>query len=382
MKVLQVIPSLIKGGAERLVLDITRVMRQTPNVEVKLVYFNDINDYPEEYSDVKVELLDVHVTPSVFGKWSVNLDQWEELLNEFQPDIIHSHLFAADLLSRFNIRDGIKYVSHCHDNMRQLRTFRSDSSLSKSRLADLYERNFIIGRYKKSKNTFISISPDTTEYFSQNLPNELARKIIELPNAINTQKFNRNCSIPLTNDEPLRILNVGSFVPKKNQTLLVDIGIELNKNGVDFEIRFAGAGPELENVKRKVEQHNLSKQIIFLGNVENVEEEMWNSHIYVHTANYEPFGLVLLEAMAAGLPVISLDGRGNRALILDGENGFFIKTQNPETFTERILELKADENLWQKFSNSGIEFSKKFDIRNYVQQLLEIYQDQSNRLNE
>ena len=100
---------------------------------------------------------------------------------------------------------------------------------------------------------------------------------------------------------------------------------------------------------------------------------MWNSHVYVHTAYYEPFGLVLLEAMAAGLPVISLDGKGNRDLIYDGENGFFIEDRKPAIFAKRIVELKHDTVLWKAFSNSGREFVKKFDIRAYVQKLLDIY---------
>lgn len=373
MRIVQIIPSLIKGGAERLALDITRELSSRPNTEVRLIYFNNIHDYQHEYADVNSELLDIGVTPSVFGKWDISLKQWKELLDEFKPDVIHSHLFAADLVSRFNIRPNIRYFSHFHDNMHQIRSFSSDFTLSKYRLTDYYERNFLVKRYRESKNTFISISPDTTLYFKRNLPNDLTKRIIEIPNAIDFQKFSQRRTTSPDDITPLRILNVGSFVPKKNQSFLVKIASLLKSMNLNFEIRFAGDGPKLEEVRVLSNKLGVSENITFLGNVEHIEEEMNRSHIYVHTANYEPFGLVLLEAMASGLPVITLDGKGNRKLIIDGETGFFIENENTAIFVNKILALKRDNLLWKKLSSGGKAFAKKFDIRNYGDKLLSIY---------
>ncbi|MCB9192579.1 MAG: glycosyltransferase family 4 protein [Flavobacteriales bacterium] len=382
IRILHVIPSLIKGGAERLALDILRASGQIPSVEVKLVYFKNINEYAEEYKGLNVQLINAWVRPSVLRTWDVNLNEWESLLCEFKPDVIHSHLFEADLLARYNLHRNIKYFSHCHDNMNQLRSLRHDRKFSKKRLTDLYERRFLMRQYEKCENTFISVSPSTTLYFKENLSAKLTSRIMEFPNAIDVNRFSVQKSKPPVNDDPIRILNVGSFIPVKNQALLVKIATLLEEKGINFQIRFAGEGPELNKVQKSVTNLGLTDKIVFLGNVQNIQEEMWRSHICVHTSVSESFGLILVEAMAAGLPIIALDGIGNRDLIVDGENGFFIKTQNPKEFAERIIKLKDDQNQWLKFSNSGIEFSKKFDIRNYVQQLLEIYQDQSNRSNE
>jgi spore coat protein SA len=99
---------------------------------------------------------------------------------------------------------------------------------------------------------------------------------------------------------------------------------------------------------------------------------LWKSDIYVHTATYEPLGLVLLEAMAAGLPVVTLDGGGNRDLIENGKNGFIINNQNPKHFAEKILEVKDNEEM-KKYN---VKFAQKFDIDHYTHKQLELYQNQ------
>ena len=87
----------------------------------------------------------------------------------------------------------------------------------------------------------------------------------------------------------------------------------------------------------------------------------------------EGFGLVLLEAMAAGLPIVSLDGRGNRGLIKDGENGFFIIEENAGLFVDKILLLANDEPLYRQMSAQAVEFARGYDIKNYVDRLLALY---------
>ena len=81
-------------------------------------------------------------------------------------------------------------------------------------------------------------------------------------------------------------------------------------------------------------------------------------------------GLVLLEAMAAGLPVVTLDGGGNRDLVIDGKNGYLIEKQDPKEFADRILEIYQNKEM----SHFNAEYAKQFDIVAYCEKLVEIYQ--------
>ena len=115
--------------------------------------------------------------------------------------------------------------------------------------------------------------------------------------------------------------------------------------------------------------------------MKNVEDFMRNAEFYIHTATYEPFGLVLLEAMASGLPVISLDGKGNRDIIEHKKNGFIFQEQSAEEFGNTLIELKENKNKYMKFVIEGYETAKKNDIKNYINKLLVLYKERMSSTN-
>jgi glycosyltransferase involved in cell wall biosynthesis len=190
-----------------------------------------------------------------------------------------------------------------------------------------------------------------------------------LHNAINVNRFKKPIELTKSNSKEIRIVNIGSFVKKKNQAFLLDIISALNKRGIRTKTYFLGDGPTRNEVDEKAKALGVSDQCFFEGNVNKVEQYLWNSDIYLHTATYEPLGLVLLEAMAAGLPVVTLDGGGNRDLIRNGENGYIIKQQNSQLFTDLMLEVYKNQTI----SVFNIEYANKYDIESYCDKLLNIY---------
>ena len=77
--------------------------------------------------------------------------------------------------------------------------------------------------------------------------------------------------------------------------------------------------------------------------------------------------------MAAGLPVVTLDGRGNRDLIVQGKNGYMVYEQDTEQFADRILEIWNDKNKYNQMSAFAQDFARQYDIKPYVDKLLELY---------
>jgi len=136
-----------------------------------------------------------------------------------------------------------------------------------------------------------------------------------------------------------------------------------------------GDGENRAMLEEKTTAYNLAGHVFFHGNVNNVEEWLWSSAISVHSATYEPFGLVLLEAMAAGLPVVTLDGRGNRDVMGQGRNGYLLLEQNPVAFATKIIELWRDKEKYSEISMYAQTYAQNFDIKQYVTRLLEIYRD-------
>jgi glycosyltransferase EpsD len=149
----------------------------------------------------------------------------------------------------------------------------------------------------------------------------------------------------------------------------LDIIFELKARNFNVNCIFLGDGPTKKEVEMRAMDLNIINQCNFLGNVEQVEEYLWKSDVYVHTAIYEPLGLVLIEAMAAGLPIVTLDGHGNRDLMENGKNGFILKEQDPKMFATKIIEVYRN----QEIKEFNIRFARQYDIGNYTSKLLGIY---------
>jgi glycosyltransferase involved in cell wall biosynthesis len=380
MKILLAIRSMSHGGgAEALVFNIYNELKRRPDIKVKIVAFrkpeegNNRSFFEQQLSgNPDFYFCDSNVSLSLLGKNKFNISEFVKVVNSFKPHIIHSHLFIAELVSREKIFPAAKYFTHTHDNMKQLKDFSFQTLYTKELLTNFYEKKHLITRYAEANNNFIAISEDTKSYFEQVLPQKLRKNIFHLENAIVIDQFKGvNSERDL---KKIRIVNVGGFLPKKNQAFLVDICEELVGRGLEVEVKMLGDGEQYENVKALVNNRKLQNYIAMLGNVVNVRDHYGWANIYVHTANYEPFGLVLLEAMASGLPVVSLDGKGNRVLIKEGVNGHMIYEQDKIKFADVIEKIMKDEKLYRTMSGNAVAFAGQYDIVPYVDKLLQIYE--------
>ena len=110
-----------------------------------------------------------------------------------------------------------------------------------------------------------------------------------------------------------------------------------------------------------------------------IKDYLKEADIYLHPASYEPFGLVILEAMASGLPVICLNGKGNVGLNVEGKTGFMIDPPDAEKFADKILYLINNSEEYSKISEYCVNFSKNYDIENYCKNLMDLYKNAINK---
>ena len=368
-RILHIIPRLRKGGAERLCLDICNQLQKREDVQVRLITFSDENKYPFLTKDIDWQVVPASVQLSVFHNNKLNIDALRNAIEDFAPDVIHTHLFGAEIVSRSCYYPKAKWFSHCHDNMRQFRSFDIKTLLNKQLLTNFFEKCYLFSHYKANGgNTFIAISQDTEQYFHKTTS---PYDVLFLSNAIDYESF--HCNKDHQPNTKLRLVNVGSYQDKKNQRFLVEVAKVLRERHIDFEMNLLGDGEKFSEVASLVKENRLETTVFQRGNVENVAEYLWQSDIYVHSAYYEPFGLALVEAMAAGLPVVTLDGRGNRDLIVQGKNGCMVYEQDAEQFADRILEIRNDKQKYSQMSVFAQDFARQYDIKPYVDKLLKIY---------
>ena len=130
-----------------------------------------------------------------------------------------------------------------------------------------------------------------------------------------------------------------------------------------------------EEVVRKVNSLNLSKNILFLGEREDIPELLSCMDIFVLPSLREGFPNTILEAMASSLPVVATDVGGVRELIIPSETGFIVPPANTSALYESLSKLIQDKDLRYKMGNAGFERVKQFSIDKMAKETENLYQE-------
>lgn len=178
--------------------------------------------------------------------------------------------------------------------------------------------------------------------------------VFVIPNVVH---LNEGCHFAPLKEKS--VIFVGRFSVQKDIESLLKIWEIIHEHFPDWMLKIFGEG----NLKREslsiINSQNLN--IYLFDPVANIMDKYMESSVLVLTSLYEPFGLVLPEAMSCGLPVVSFDcPYGPGEIITDGVDGFLVKGRSVESFADKICQLIEDEDLRRKMGQAGIISSKRF----------------------
>jgi glycosyltransferase involved in cell wall biosynthesis len=117
----------------------------------------------------------------------------------------------------------------------------------------------------------------------------------------------------------------------------------------------------------------VAERILYPGTVDNPEEYLNKADVLVHASHYEAFGLVLLEAMACGKPVVCFNDGGPAEVAVDGVNGFVVERDDLPSFANAVKKLAENENLYSELSKNALEFSQKYGLLQYAEKVVALY---------
>jgi len=153
----------------------------------------------------------------------------------------------------------------------------------------------------------------------------------------------------LLKDRKFLFCTVSRLEKEKNQYYLLDaLKVLKDKVGDTFQFVFVGDGSERDALLIYCEKLGLQDNVTFVGAVANqeVKDYLFASDAFLFSSKSETQGIVILEAMAAGLPVIALDATGVRDIVKDGENGYLIQEDgvkvSTDAYVEKIISLMYD----------------------------------------
>ena len=175
------------------------------------------------------------------------------------------------------------------------------------------------------------------------------------------------------------LLFIGRIAHEKNILFLLESFNLIVKKIPDAKLIIIGSGPQMNEVKEKIKELNLYKNIILTGRIEH--EDLLKSgffkasNIFVTASTTETQGITTLEAQANALPCVGINARGIKDIITDNYNGYLVKEGDKKEFSEKIISLLKNKTLREKMSKNALKEIKKHDMKKVISIWEKTYSD-------
>jgi L-malate glycosyltransferase len=237
----------------------------------------------------------------------------------------------------------------------------------------------LVGQYPgyKSAVEFSINQSDAVTSVSESLKNDthktfnIKKEIQVIPNFIDNSLFSSvekqlPCQKSNFAEKGEKILiHVSNLRKVKRIEDVIEVFYRVQKQ-VPSQLIIVGEGPEWNNAEKLVLKYGLSDKVKSVGWVRNLYSILCLSDLFILPSAEESFGLAALEAMAAGLPVISSNTGGIPEVNIDGKTGYTCNVGDVETMAAKAIELLKNEELHQSFVNNAKEQAMKFDVKNIL----------------
>ena len=308
----------------------------------------DINYYEDDYKSKW------HILKGIFIKRKQHKNKLRNILNDIGPDIIVSTGTSEKFfLPYIRIKSNSLFIREIHStrNYRSLHARNLFEKIS-AKIGDFIDYKLSIKRYN---SIVVLTEQDKNENWNNN------KKIIAIPNPIKSLPYKTSTI------ENKKVIAVGRLTIVKNFASLIRAWNSVVKNHPDWSLEIYGDGAEYNNLLTLISNLKLEKHVFLKGHSYNILEEMANASIFTLTSAFEGFGLVIVEAMSCGLPVISYNCPcGPKDIISDGTDGFLVPLNDEQCLAEKINLLIENEALRKQMSEAALIKSQKFTAKEVI----------------
>ena len=168
---------------------------------------------------------------------------------------------------------------------------------------------------------------------------------------------------------------IGRLVAFKGFSVLLEAAALLKDKRRRFKVMIVGRGPENENLERQIATLGIKEVVIMPGFVPDIAPYFALSDVFVVPSIREPFGLIVLQAMAAGCPVIGANAGGIPEIIYDGVTGILVPPKDASALADAIDKLLDDANQRQRLADAAKQdLRKRFSIEMMVEKTQQLYE--------
>lgn len=364
MKILHIINNLGIGGAEKLIVDTLPALKSRGS-DVELLVLNKLHNTLELILESENILIHSVNTRNIYNPFIIL--KLRRYLRNY--DIVHVHLFPsqywsalASVLIPKRCRPVLITTEHSTSNRRR--------NLPLFKCLDRY----IYSKYK----SIVCITESTYLSLKSYLGITFNAEVIE--NGVNLEKFVQAKPTNLNDfdfkENDIIITMVAGFRHQKDQDTLIRSMQYLPSN---YKLLLVGVGERMEICQKLCGELNLNKRIVFTGLRNDIENVFAMSKVGVVSSHWEGFGLVAVECMATGRPVIASDVEGLRDVV--GDPCLLFPQGDEKALASRIIEVVSSDSYYNKLSQKCLAQSKAFSINTMVGKTRTLYKKLFNEKN-
>lgn len=364
------------GGMERVLLNKVRWLAAAGH-EI-IVVTTDQQDRPTFYDfPTEVRLIDLGINysldnfeplykriPSYLRKRRMHRRKLTELLMRECPDITIS-LYPSESSFIPEIKDGSKKILELHFN-RYFRLQYGRKGLTG--LIDRY-RSRKDERIARKFDSFVVLTEEDKAYWG-NMPN-----ISVIPNAALPMPLKSDCTAK-------RVIAVGRLDYQKGFDRLINVWELVKKNSASegWRLDIFGQGEWLDMLEEMIQSKGLSDSTKINVPTDEIAKEYAVSSILAMTSHYEGFPMVMIEAMSAGLPVVTFDYKcGPRDIISDGIDGLIVPDGDLNAFATALLGLMADDNRRKQMGSAATMVIDRYSEERVMLQWTSLFEKLTDR---
>lgn len=278
-----------------------------------------------------------------------------DVLMSIRPDITIS-LLRREINFINEIPDGSRKIGELHINRANYRNFEANESNFVKNLFAKFWIHSLVAKLKKLDQFVVLTEEDRLAW------PEL-KNICVIPDPLS---FIPQRVSPLTDK---RVIAVGRYVYQKGFDLLLKAWAQVEKEFPDWELVIFGEGDRASYIKLIEELDIHSDRCHLECRSSDIENEYYQSSLFVFSSRFEGFGMVLVEAMACGLPVVSFDCPcGPKDIVKDGEDGLLIEAGNVSALANGLLSLMNDPERRLYMSKAAQKNAQRFKIEHVARQ--------------
>ena len=362
------------GGIQRITVAKANALADIEGNEVWIVVTDNKRPKPVLPISGKVHLVDLdvnyfeddwksrlHVLKGIFVKRREHKRKLQQFLNTISPDIVISTgTSEKNFIPRMKVASHPSFVReiHCTSNYRQLAANGWFEKLS-AWAGDIIDYHYYIREYDK---IVVLTDEDKQLHWKKN------DKVEVIPNPLTTEHNKRSTLKNKT------VITAGRLTAPKNFASLISTWKIVNKHHPDWKLEIWGEGNLRNELRQQIENLQLKDSANLMGYTDDIISKFAEASIFVCTSQFEGFGLVIVEAMSCGLPVVSYSCPcGPKDIITDGTDGFLVSIGDEQKMAERINYLIEHLDSRLKMGQAALDKSKQYSTDVITSKWMELF---------